>query len=163
MRSVDAAIKQSAGATSYRYAHTRASILPPASPLRGLSVRRTTLRSDPRSGVRIPVVACVSQRSQASLDLIPALFIVDGCTHDTGDVLGSSPLTDPPIYLGHQIIIEDYVNSHGGNISHDKATDRATPAEALTGDFSTSQKNLRAVPTSCHRPLIPCSHEELEP
>jgi hypothetical protein len=63
----------------------------------------------------------VGQRAQSSLDLIPALFIVDRCAHDAGDVLGSFPLASTSIDLGYEIIIEDYMNSHGVKLSHVKA------------------------------------------
>jgi hypothetical protein len=57
------------------------------------------------------------QHSQASLNIIPALFVIDGSTHNSGDVLGPRPLTSTLIDLGDEVIIKDNVDSHGVNIS----------------------------------------------
>jgi hypothetical protein len=75
------------------------------------------LSSDPECGVRVPVVFGARQRSQASLDLVPALFVIHSGPHHAGDVLGSLPLASSPIDLGRQLIIKDDMDSHAFNIS----------------------------------------------
>lgn len=63
----------------------------------------------------------VRQRSEAGLDLIPTLFVIDGCADDPSDEVRAFPLAGSPIDLGDEIVIEENVKSHDRNISHDIA------------------------------------------
>ncbi len=76
------------------------------------------LRCNPGCGVRIPLVGCRCEGSQASLDVFPAALVLERATDGVGDERTAMPRSDALIELPDQIIIQTYVYTHGHTIAH---------------------------------------------
>lgn len=60
----------------------------------------------------------VGELPQCRLDVIPATLVVEPSTEQLGDEGAPSPGPDPPVELGHEVVVERNVQSHVLNIAH---------------------------------------------
>lgn len=70
------------------------------------------LRTYPRSGVIIPLVACVRNRAQRCFDVVPSPFVVEGASDQSRYERTPSSRPRPAIQVFDKIGIKLYVYSH---------------------------------------------------
>jgi hypothetical protein len=82
-----------------------------------------SLSTNPASRVVIPRVSFVGKLPEARLDLVPTAFVIEAATDELGDEGTPPPTSRPPVELGHQLVVESYVQTHVLSLAHMLSTD----------------------------------------
>jgi hypothetical protein len=76
------------------------------------------LGPDPSGGIWIPIVARVWNRAERRQDAFPAAGVIQRAVERRGNEGASPPPPHPSVELGHEGVIEAYVQTHGHTLTH---------------------------------------------
>ena len=71
-----------------------------------------TLSPHPRGRIVAPLVSVIGQAPESGFDVIPAPFVLETTPDEFGDERASPPRARSPDDLGHEIVVECYVQTH---------------------------------------------------
>ncbi len=79
-----------------------------------------SLVPDPAGRVAIPLVAGVLELTEGGLDLVPPTLVVEAPSDQLGDELAALPRPRSAVELGHQFVIQRYVQTHVFSLAHER-------------------------------------------
>ena len=76
-----------------------------------------TLSPYPGRRILVPLVTAIGQAAERGFDVVPAPFVVQTALDELGDERAPAAGARTPVDLGHEIVVQGYVQTHGRNNS----------------------------------------------